>query len=153
MGSRHPALVRLDVLVGRWTVQANVEGVGAAWSEFAWQDDGLFLRQIADAEPMPDGAPQAWREHAPFPTTSVIGLDDASEDYTMLYADARGVHRVYHMTFEGGLWRMWREAPRFNQRFTGTLSPDGDTIEGQWEMSNDGSTWNVDFRLTFTRRR
>lgn len=39
--------------------------------------------------------------------TAVIGLDDADE-VTMLYADARGVHRVYRMTFADGVWRMWR---------------------------------------------
>src|SRR5262245_30870187 len=95
MADRHPALDRLDVLVGRWTVQTKVEGAPTASSEFAWQDDGLFLRQTSDAE-LPDDSP--W----PFPVTSVIGLDDASGEFTMLYADARGVHRVYRMTLVDG---------------------------------------------------
>ena len=46
MDGRHPALARLDALVGRWTVQPKVEGVGTAWTEFAWQEGGLFLRQV-----------------------------------------------------------------------------------------------------------
>jgi hypothetical protein len=33
----------------------------------------------------------------------------------------------------------------------GQLSPDGDTIDGRWEISDDGSTWRVDFTLTFRR--
>jgi hypothetical protein len=45
MSGRHPALARLDVLVGRWTVRPKVEGVGTASIEFAWQDGGLFLLQ------------------------------------------------------------------------------------------------------------
>ena len=150
---RHPALVRLDVLVGRWTVQPKVEGVGTAWTEFAWQEGGMFLRQHSDADAVPSTAPQAWRDNAPFPTIAVIGLDDAAEEFTMLYADARGVHRVYRMTFADGEWIIWRYAPGFDQRFTGTLSADGNAIEGRWEMSKDGMTWNVDFELTYTRMR
>jgi len=80
MSGRHPALARLDVLVGRWTVRPKVEGVGTARIEFAWQDDGLFLCQRSDTEPMPASAPQAWRENAPPSTSAVIGLDDASEE-------------------------------------------------------------------------
>ncbi|MFD0745660.1 hypothetical protein ACFQ1L_30415 [Phytohabitans flavus] len=55
------------------------------------------------------------------------------------------------MTFDGRVWTVWRDAPNFNQRFTGTPSDDGRTIDGQWEMSRDGETWNVDFAITYTR--
>jgi hypothetical protein len=151
MDTRNPALARLDALVGRWTVRPEVEGVGAGWSEFGWAEGGLFLRQFADADPLPETAPALWRENTPLPTTALIGLDDATGEFTMLYADARGVHRVYRMTFDGRVWTVWREAPGFNQRYTGTLSDDGRTIAGQWEMSRDGETWNVDFGLTYTR--
>ena len=153
MDGRHPALARLDPLVGRWTVQPKVEGVGTAWSEFSWQDGGAFLRQTSDADSVPDTTPQAWRDNAPFPTISLIGLDDAAEEFTVLYSDARGVHRVYRMTFADHVWTMWRDAPGFGQRLTATLSADGDTIEGKWEMSRDGVTWNLDFELTYTRMR
>ncbi|GAA4585806.1 hypothetical protein GCM10023194_29540 [Planotetraspora phitsanulokensis] len=153
MGDRHPALARLDALVGRWAVQPKVPGLGSAWTEFAWQDDGAFLRQESDIDSMPATAPKVWQENAPFPTLALIGLDDAGEEFTMLYADARGVHRVYRMTFAEGEWRMWRDAPGFNQRFAGTLSPDGDTVEARWEMSTDGVTWSLDFELTYSRVR
>jgi hypothetical protein len=153
MSDRHPALDRLDTLVGRWAVQPKIPGVGTAWTEFTWHEGGLFLRQYSDTEPIPPTTPHAWRDNAPFPTTALIGLDDATEEFTLLYADARGVHRVYRMTLDGGVWKQWRDAPGFNQRFTATLSPDGDTMDGQWEMSTDGTTWNVDFELTYTRVR
>jgi hypothetical protein len=150
---RHPALARLDALAGRWTVQLKVPGAGAAWTEFAWQDGGQFLRQVTDVDEIPDTLPPEWRANAPFPTTAVIGLDDATGDFTMLYADARGVHRVYQMTFGDGEWRIWRYAPGFNQRFIGALSADGDTVDARWEMSKDGETWRLDFGLTYTRER
>jgi hypothetical protein len=148
---RHPALARLDVLVGRWTVQPRVDGVGPGWTEFAWQSDGAFLRQYTDVDSIPPGTPSEWRDNAPFPTTALIGLDDAEEEFSMLYADARGVHRVYRMTFDDGVWTMWRDAPGFNQRFTGALSVEGDIVDGRWEQSEDGVTWNLDFELTYVR--
>jgi len=151
MTGRHPALARLDVLVGRWTVQPKVEGVGTARAEFGWQDDGAFLRQFTDADSIPSTAPQAWQDNAPFPTTALIGLDDAAEQFTMLYADARGVHRVYRMTFADGMWRIWRDAPGFNQRCTATVGADGNRIDGRWEMSQDGATWRPDFELSYVR--
>ncbi|GAA0420999.1 hypothetical protein Acor_79250 [Acrocarpospora corrugata] len=153
MNAKHPALARLDVLIGRWIVQPKVEGVGTAWTEFSWQDNGLFLRQESDADPMPSTAPQDWRANAPFPNTSIIGLDDTGDEFTMLYTDARGVHRVYRMAFADDVWTTWRNAPGFNQRFTGTLSPDGDTVDGRWESSADGTTWDLDFELTYSRDR
>jgi hypothetical protein len=153
MADRHPALDRLDLLVGRWTVQPKVEGVGAAWTEFAWTDDGLFLRQVADADPAPPDAPDEWRDHAPFPTTAMIGLDDVADEFTMLYADARGVHRVYRMRFDDREWLIWRAAPGFHQRFVGAVSPDGDAVDGRWEMSSDGTTWRLDFGISYRRER
>lgn len=125
--------------------------MGAAWAEFSWHEDGGFLRQYSDVDEIPEDAPQAWRENAPFPTTMLIGLDDSADAFTALYADARGVHRVYRMTFADGLWTMWREAPGFDQRFTGTL--DGDAIDGRWELRRDGQTWNTDFELEYARIR
>ncbi|MEU4835721.1 hypothetical protein [Streptosporangium sp. NPDC023615] len=153
MGDRHPVLARLDALVGRWTVRPEIPGLGDAWTEFTWQDEGAFLRQVSDVDEMPDTTPREWRENAPFPTVTLIGLDDSGEEFTALYADVRRVYRVYRMTFADGEWRMWRDAPGFGQRFTGTLSPDGDTIRARWEMSADGETWNLDFALVYSRVR
>jgi hypothetical protein len=153
MGKRQPALARLDVLVGRWTVQPKVEGLGAAWTEIAWVEGGQYLRLFTDAEPVPDTAPQAWRENNPLPATELVGLDDAGEEFAVLYADARGVHRVYRMTFADGVWRRWRDAPGFHQRFTGKLGADGDTIDARWERSADGADWALDFELTYRRSR
>jgi hypothetical protein len=69
----------------------------------------------------------------------------------MLYADSRRVSRVYEMTLEDGVWRTWRAAPGFHQRFEGTFSPDGATITAAWEMSEDGTTGTKDFDITYRR--
>jgi hypothetical protein len=87
----------------------------------------------------------------PSGSVSVIGRDDAGEDYTMVYADARGVSRIYGMSFRDRVLKQWRSAPEFSQRFTGTLSEDGTTMSATWETSTDGTTWEHDFDLTYRR--
>jgi hypothetical protein len=43
--------------------------------------------------------------------------------------------------------------PGFFQRFTGTFSTDRRTITGGWEGSRDGSSWEPDFDVTYTKVR
>jgi hypothetical protein len=70
----------------------------------------------------------------------------------MQYFDSRGVHRVYGVSFNDRAWRMWRNAPGFSQRFTGTFSDDGDTIDGLWKLSRDDTTWDDDLKISFRRK-
>ncbi len=112
-----------------------------------------FLIQHADAEPVEFPVPAEWIKNSPFPLTTIIGLDDSTKTYSMLYADARGVLRVYQMSLSDGAWKTWREAPGFWQRFVGTFSDDGNTITGYWEKSSDGSHWEHDFDVTYTKIR
>lgn len=69
----------------------------------------------------------------------------------MLYADERGVARIYQMSLEGGVWKMWRDSTGFSQRMTGTFSVDGNTILVHGELSRDGSHWEQDLDVTYTR--
>ena len=39
----------------------------------------------------------------------------------------------------------------FAQRFTATLDDIGDAISGVWALAEDGSTWQRDLALTYTR--
>jgi hypothetical protein len=151
----NPSLARLDVFVGTWQMEATMGGQplgGTATATFEWLEDSAFLLQRADAEPDPSW-PEEVVANMPFPTTTIIGLDDASGQYHQLYADARGVYRVYQMSFEDRVWQLWREAPGFHQRFNATVSADGTTITGAWELSEDGSTWSKDFDITFKKTR
>jgi hypothetical protein len=81
----------------------------------------------------------------------MIGRDDASRAFSVLYADGRGVSRIYQMSFAQGVWKIWRDAPGFHQRFTGRLSPDRRGIEARWEKSEDGMIWETDFDLTHAK--
>ncbi len=59
--------------------------------------------------------------------------------------------RVDAMSFEGGEWKLWREGEPFPQRFTATISEDGNTIAGRWEKAEDGTNSTTDFDLTYRK--
>lgn len=65
--------------------------------------------------------------------------------------DSRGVYRLYRMSLTQREWKSWRNAPGFNQRYIGKISDDGRTITGRWEMSEDGTSWKVDFDLNYEK--
>jgi hypothetical protein len=69
----------------------------------------------------------------------------------MLYFDERGVSRRYEVAVEESSFTWWRDAPGFRQRYTCTLAENGNTFHGQGELSRDGSTWEGDLELTYTR--
>jgi hypothetical protein len=87
---------------------------------------------------------------------SAHGRPRARETYLQHYFDSRGVARVYEMSFDDGVWKLSRKSADFSplhfaQRFTGTFSDDGRTIDGRCETSGDGSSWEHDFDLTYIK--
>jgi len=134
----------LDVLVGEWSMgvpfnpdQQIVEGGRVT---FEWLSEGSYLvqRWEIDYEQAPDGI-------------AVIGPDESGEKLCQHYFDTRGIARVYEMSLSDGVWKLWRNWPGFSQRFTGTFTDDGRTIEGAWEKCLDGTTWEHDFDLVYTK--
>jgi len=95
-------------------------------------------------------APAFATEHPEFPD-SLIVFGAFEDGLAMHYFDSRGVHRVYGVSFSDGVCRMWRNAPGFSQRFTGTFSNDRDTIGGLWMLSRDATTWDDDLTISFRR--
>ena len=71
----------------------------------------------------------------------MIGRDDSTDVCCVLYSDERGVGRIFQMTLENGVWKMWRESTGSSRRMTGKFSDDGKTIRVQGLMSHDGSRW------------
>jgi hypothetical protein len=135
---------RLDALVGEWTMEAIPPG-GPPWPgegrvTFAWFQDAplLIQRWHVDLPEAPDGV-------------ALIGCDGMSGRYYQLYTDDRDVQRIYEMSLDAGVWRLWRNGAPFSQRFTGTFSDDGRTITGLWEIAEDGTTWKTDFDLIYTK--
>ncbi len=145
----NPALDQLAPLIGEWNVEItsmsfhpDPSAVVRGHSSFAWLEAGAFLIQHTEIPA------------SEFPrSVAVMGPDDEAGTYRMLYSDSRGVSRIYRMTFSGGIWTLWRDFPGFSQRFHGTFSEDGKSIAAYWEKSGDGSNWDRDFDLTYTKIR
>ena len=140
----NPSLHPLGWLIGRWaTVGSHPQLPGTVLRGRAsceWLEDGAFLRM------------RTWTEHPQVPDgVAIIGSDDALRAFSMLYFDERGVSRRYELTVDGTVVRWWRDAPDFSQRYTWTLAADGRTMRGVGELSRDGTSWEPDLELTYTR--
>jgi hypothetical protein len=143
----NPALAELGVLIGHW----RMELYGA---EFLPDPDARIIGPF-HVEWIESGAAlvmrQGDRANPPF-SSWVVGRDEAGADFIALYADDRGVSRVYRMSLVGQDWQIWREQPDFSQRFEARLEPDGAAMRGSWQKSTDGgTTWEHDFNLDYIR--
>jgi hypothetical protein len=106
---------------------------------------GQFLLQHTEV-PIPE-APDS---------LAIVATDPRTGGYTQHYYDSRGVTRLYAMSLTDGVWTLIRESADFSpldfrQRFSGTFSPDGNTITGAWEKCLDGGEWEHDFALIYHR--
>ncbi len=142
----------LGRLVGAWEFESSIDGrfMGRGRTTFEWIEDGAFVLQRAEDVPS-DDSPADWVAHSPMPVRAIIGFDDRTLDYAMLYSDARGVFRIYRMALADDTWRLERAAPGFHQRFIGAFRDDGSTIQGRWESSPDGTAWEPDFDMTYRK--
>lgn len=141
----NPALQALEVLIGEWALEivmpAEPGRILRGRAMFEWIEAGAFLLQHSE---VPETV---------FPSvTAIFGRDDAADSFRMLYFDTRGVSRIYQATLKDRVWKLWREAPGFSQRFLGTFSEDSNSITGSWEKSSDGASWEHDFALRYVRR-
>lgn len=144
-----PMTGRLAPFVGEWSLEARFPQLQdtdvRGRTVIEWMPGEKFLVQLFEVEhpDAPDGI-------------AIIGFDRGRDLYLQHYFDSRGVARVYEMSFDSGVWRLWRTSADFSpldfsQRFTGTFSNDGSTITGRWEISHDGNSWEQDFDLTYTK--
>ena len=137
-----PELDGWERLVGRWVIEATHQALPGAvvrgQATFEWLEGRRFVIQRShyDHPEIPDAI-------------AITGVTDGQ--LSMHYFDVRGVYRVYAVSLDEHQWRFWRDMPGFNQRFTGTLSDDGNTITGQVELSRDGSNWENDLAITYER--
>lgn len=138
------SLKQFDRLIGEWEMVGTHPQLPSAVqgrSKFEWMREGALL--IWHFEWEPSDVPTA---------ISVIGHDDTDDVCTMLYYDERGVSRIYRMSLKDGVWKQWRNSPDFAQRMTGTFSEDENIITVHGELSRDGSNWEQDLNVTYTRK-
>lgn len=136
---------------GQWEMEASFEagyfGPGApaitargGRTTFEWLEGKFFRTQrfVTEHPAAPSGI-------------AVIGAGRDPGTFSQHYYDSRGVARVYQMSLDGRIWKLWREDPGFWQRYTGVISGDATTIKGSWEASADGRDWKHDFGLTYIK--
>ena len=144
----NPAIKTLEVLIGEWEMELsntsflpNKSDTVKGLSTFDVSENSGFLVERQGEVPLP------WARW-------IMGRDDSEQNYSVLYFDDRGFSRVYEMSFNDNVWKKWRKAPGFWQRFEGKISNDGNTITAFWQQSADnGQTWKHDFDLTYRRKK
>ena len=135
-GEQTVGLDQFKALIGVWTVGSRKYP----------QERGRMI-----VEPIDGGGFLRVRDDMFFATTWIVGSDDSAAECWCLYHDARGVRRVYRTCVVDGVWRIWRDDPAFSQRFLGNIAPDGQAIAAEWQSSADGSKWETDFDLTYSK--
>jgi len=158
--SPDPKLEALNRLVGAWTTQAThpaLPGIvvhGTAVIEWLEGERFLIHRTRNDHPDFPDaisiiGFTERDRvDHASGGEPAAAG----TAQLHMHYFDSRGVFREYAVSIDDSSWRIWREAPGFSQRFTGTFADGGNTISGRWQLSEDDLHWVDDLQMTYRRQ-
>ena len=149
-GERPVLLDRLNVLVGQWEMEATFKGgffgsgspeiTSRGRTSFHWREGRFCLTQ------------RFVNEHPAVPSgITIIGTSEERNTFAQHHYDSRGVARVYQMALEGREWKLWREAPGFSQRFTGSFADSGDTIAGRWQLCVDDVNWNDDLQIVYRR--
>ncbi len=141
-------LDHLQPFVGEWTSEARhvlfPDVVVHGRTVFEWWGERTFLmqRSTADHPDFPDGI-------------SIIGTTRPDGGLAQHYFDTRGVHRVYDMTFDRGVWTLSRLAAGpndFDQRMRATFGADGSTIVAEFELRESGEdAMKHDLTVTYTR--
>ena len=140
----NPALKQFSRLVGEWKTTGThplVPGkILRGESSFNWMEGGAFMMWHSEID------------EPNFPAgIAIFGSDDSTGEFFMLYFDERKVSRKYDVSFEDNVLKWWRNVPGFSQRYSWTFTDDDNTITGKGELNKDGTNWERDLDLTFTR--
>jgi hypothetical protein len=141
MAERDPALEPFEALIGTWTTEAKhvaVDDVVHGTVTLEWLEGGHFIvqRSHVDHELFPDGI-------------GIIGAPEDGDGLVLESFDSRGVRRTYGTSVEDGVWRIWRDASGFDQRFSAVVR--GDEFEGLFELARTPGEWQEDMRVIYRR--
>jgi hypothetical protein len=142
----NPALKPFSVLSGDWDTTGThglvPDTILHGHTSFEWLENGAFLLMRTEID------------DPRFPSTiAIFGSDDAEAEYYMLTVDERGVSRKYEVTLHNNIWKWWRNAAGFFQRYEGLIGDGDNTIIGKGELSKDGLSWEKDLDVTYKRRK
>jgi hypothetical protein len=119
----HPALQRLERLVGTWelkgrTLNAQADTItGRVVIE--WLSGGFFMQQRGEIEGM----------GFKVQSLEIVGYDPATDTFpSTVYSNLEGVPRSYYWDVQGDVVTHWTEGAKY----TGTFSEDGNVLAGGW---------------------
>jgi hypothetical protein len=140
----NPALEPFSILIGNWKTTGThglvPDAILHGHTSFEWLENGTFLMMRSEIN------------DSRFPSAiAIFGSDDSEAEYYMLTFDERGISRKYEVTLRENIWKWWRNAPGFFQRYEGTIVDGGNMIIGKGELSKDGLSWEKDLDLTYIR--
>lgn len=121
-----PALVRLEVFVGTWsirgrTLDSKVANVSAR-TTFEWLPGRFFLKQSFDADFM----------GMKIQSLELIGYDPASDTFpSLVYSNLAGVPIPYRYDVKGRDVTITTDIAG-GAKMTGRISEDGNTFSGGW---------------------
>ncbi|MEP6781278.1 MAG: hypothetical protein ABJC26_15380 [Gemmatimonadaceae bacterium] len=140
----NPRLALFGPFIGVWNTvgQHNMmPGVTLhGRTAFEWHEAGGFVcvRSDIDEPRIPSAI-------------AIIGSDDHSDGFNMLYFDERAISRRFEMAIEGRVLRWWRLVTDFSQRYVLTVSLDGKTLHGVSSLCKDGKHWEQDMEQSYSR--
>jgi hypothetical protein len=140
---------RLGVLVGTWKTEGwtrEAPGIPAAridaTDSYEWLPGGFSLLHRVDArvgDLKVEGA-------------EIIGYDLGRGSYVTQYFGSDGPASYEADLREEGDALVWTMRSA-DSRFTGTFSPDGESISGYWERLDERSAWQPWMDITLTKLR
>lgn len=128
----------LAPLIGEWEVEVPQFPGQTGHTTFEWLDDGTHLRFRAVA---PEPAPTA---------TLIIGRDELAKEYAISISTRGGLPCVLHDVQRRCVAHVARRA-RLLAAFLGNGQRRRRVDPGTREKSEDGSVWERDFELIYTR--
>jgi hypothetical protein len=145
LGRPAGAVVALEPFVGVWDTTGTIFGADGkpaaeliATDAYEWFAGGFFLIHHVDGK-MGDTEVKA---------LEVIGAGPRSDVCVARSFDNAGQSDEYEVALSGRQWTIDGKT----QRFRGELTDDLRTLEGQWELTEDGSTWRPWMRIRLIKR-
>lgn len=126
-----PAMQRLgDALVGRWKLSGDARGE----ARFEWTEGGMFLLQHVDLLVF-------GRQHKGIELIGHlhrINEQATPEIWTRFYSFLDGLTLDYVYELDGRTLTIWFMKKGSDNRFTATISSDGNSYEGGWRWPGGG---------------
>ncbi|WP_280771845.1 hypothetical protein [Salipaludibacillus daqingensis] len=146
---RDEELKRLDFFIGKWEIEVILPDFQTnliyGQTIFDWIEKEKFMVQ------------RTIMKQPEFPSSTIIyDYDSITGSYLQHYFDSRGINRLYNMSLENSVWKLWRDTSDFSQldfcqRFVRNINESRDTIHSSWQNSGDGLKWEHDFKLIFRK--